>query len=449
MNKLLVIEDDVGIQKQLKWALSDFDVIFAKDRDTAISQLRRHSPCVVTLDLGLPPDAENASEGLAALEQMLALDPGCKVIVITGNEDKQNALKAIKLGAHDFYQKPINDEELTVIINRAFFVASIEEENAKQEIIDQEDSAIIGNSPEVMKVKSMINKVAPTELTTLLLGESGTGKDLVAREIHKRSKRHNKPFVAINCASIPENLLESELFGYEKGAFTGAHKTTPGKIECADGGTLFLDEIGDMSYPLQAKILRFLQDKVIERVGGRSSISVDIKIVCATNKNLREMVLDKTFREDLFYRISEIVIDIPPLRERGDDVIALSRVFLNEYSQQLSKKVSGYSDDAINALMAHDWPGNIRELQNKVKSAALMCEGKVINADDLMLAVSDEDDAQFELNLKTTREKAERAAIVKALSFCDGNLTSAAKHLGITRPTLYYLLDKYSLKQEG
>lgn len=449
MNKLLVIEDDVGIQKQLKWALSDFDVIFAKDRDTAISQLRRHSPCVVTLDLGLPPDAENASEGLAALEQMLALDPGCKVIVITGNEDKQNALKAIKLGAHDFYQKPINDEELTVIINRAFFVASIEEENAKQEIIDQEDSAIIGNSPEVMKVKSMINKVAPTELTTLLLGESGTGKDLVAREIHKRSKRHNKPFIAINCASIPENLLESELFGYEKGAFTGAHKTTPGKIECADGGTLFLDEIGDMSYPLQAKILRFLQDKVIERVGGRSSISVDIKIVCATNKNLREMVLDKTFREDLFYRISEIVIDIPPLRERGDDVIALSRVFLNEYSQQLSKKVSGYSDDAINALMAHDWPGNIRELQNKVKSAALMCEGKVINADDLMLAVSDEDDAQFELNLKTTREKAERAAIVKALSFCDGNLTSAAKHLGITRPTLYYLLDKYSLKQEG
>lgn len=427
----------------------DFDVIFAKDRDTAISQLRRHSPCVVTLDLGLPPDAENASEGLAALEQMLALDPGCKVIVITGNEDKQNALKAIKLGAHDFYQKPINDEELTVIINRAFFVASIEEENAKQEIIDQEDSAIIGNSPEVMKVKSMINKVAPTELTTLLLGESGTGKDLVAREIHKRSKRHNKPFIAINCASIPENLLESELFGYEKGAFTGAHKTTPGKIECADGGTLFLDEIGDMSYPLQAKILRFLQDKVIERVGGRSSISVDIKIVCATNKNLREMVLDKTFREDLFYRISEIVIDIPPLRERGDDVIALSRVFLNEYSQQLSKKVSGYSDDAINALMAHDWPGNIRELQNKVKSAALMCEGKVINADDLMLAVSDEDDAQFELNLKTTREKAERAAIVKALSFCDGNLTSAAKHLGITRPTLYYLLDKYSLKQEG
>lgn len=447
MDKLLVVEDDIGIQKQLKWTLDNYEVCFANDRTSAISSLRRHAPRVVTLDLGLPPDEENASEGLATLQEILTLDPSCKVIVITGNEDKHNALKAIKLGAHDFYQKPINDEELTVIIQRAFFVSAIEQENVKHEVIDYHDSAIIGISPKIMKVKSMIDKVAPTELTTLLLGESGTGKDLIAREIHRKSMRCSKPFIAINCASIPENLLESELFGYEKGAFTGAQKTTPGKIESANGGTLFLDEIGDMPYPLQAKILRFLQDKVIERVGGRSQIAVDIKIICATNQNLREMVLEKSFREDLFYRISEIVIDIPPLRERNEDVLILSRTLLTECAEMLSKNITGFSDEAITALLCHSWPGNIRELQNRIRSAAVMSDNKLINEIDLDI-VNDKSNSPLDLSLKVTREKAEREAVSKALTYCDGNLSNTARCLGITRPTLYNLLDKYALKSD-
>lgn len=447
MEKLLVVEDDIGIQKQLKWTLDTYDVIFADDRESAISSLRRFSPRVVTLDLGLPPDEENASEGLATLQEILSLDPSCKVIVITGNDDKQNALTAIKLGAHDFYQKPINDEELTVIINRAFFVSAIESENAKRDVLDSQDSAVIGTSPKIMHVKSMIDKVAPTELTTLLLGESGTGKDLIAREIHRKSKRSDQPFVAINCASIPENLLESELFGHEKGAFTGANKTTPGKIECANGGTLFLDEIGDMPYPLQAKILRFLQDKVIERVGGRNQIPVDIRIVCATNQNLREMVLEKTFREDLFYRVSEIVIDIPPLRERNEDVLIISRYLLNQSSEMLSRNFTGFSEEATSALMAHHWPGNIRELQNKIKSAAVMSDTKLITDSDLGLDIDEEQaNVSLEFSLKVTREKAEKEALSKALNYCDGNLSNTAKCLGITRPTLYNLLDKYALK---
>ncbi|WP_446580721.1 PEP-CTERM-box response regulator transcription factor [Vibrio alfacsensis] len=443
MEKLLVVEDDIGIQKQLKWTLDNYDVVFANDRSLAISSLRRFTPRVVTLDLGLPPDEENASEGLATLQEILSLNPSCKVIVITGNDDNQNALKAIKLGAHDFYQKPINDEELTVIINRAFLVSTLESENAKLDAIDCSDTPIIGSSPKMMKVKSMIDKVAPTELTTLLLGESGTGKDLIAREIHRKSSRSDKPFVAINCASIPETLLESELFGYEKGAFTGAQKTTPGKIECADGGTLFLDEIGDMPYSLQAKLLRFLQDKIIERVGGRNQISVDIKIVCATHQNLREMVLEKTFREDLFYRISEIIIDIPPLRERNEDVLTISRTLLNQSADMLSKNFNGFSDEAMNAILSYHWPGNIRELQNKIKSAALMSEAKLISAEDLGL---NSNQSTIEFNLKVTRDKAEREAVSKALTYCDGNLSNTAKYLGITRPTLYQLLDKYALK---
>ncbi|MGR5133845.1 PEP-CTERM-box response regulator transcription factor [Vibrio alfacsensis] len=446
MERLLVVEDDIGIQKQLKWTLSDYEVVFANDRVSAISALRRYSPKVITLDLGLPPDEENASEGIATLQEILSLDPSCKVIVITGNEDKQNALQAIKLGAHDFYQKPINDEELTVIINRAFFVSSIESENSKNETLDYKDSPIVGISPAITKVKSMVDKVAPTELTTLLLGESGTGKDLVAREIHKRSKRSDKPFVAINCASIPENLLESELFGHEKGAFTGAQKTTLGKVECANGGTLFLDEIGDMPYPLQAKILRFLQDKVIERVGGRKPIPVDVKIVCATHQNLREMVLAKTFREDLFYRISEVVIDIPPLRERNEDILLISRILLSQFSEMLSKNVVGFSDNAVQAMMSHSWPGNIRELQNKIKTATLMSEATLISELDLGLFIDKEQIDLLEFSLKVTREKAEKDAVSKALTYCDGNLSNAAKRLGITRPTLYNLLDKYALK---
>ncbi len=446
MEKLLVVEDDIGIQKQLKWALDDYEIIFASDRNSALASLRRFAPRVVTLDLGLPPDEENASEGLAALKDILSLSPSTKVIVITGNDDKQNALTAINLGAHDFYQKPINDQELSVIIRRAFFVSAIESENHQLDLLSHVEESVIGESANIMKVKSMIHKVAPTELTALLLGESGTGKDLIARDIHQKSQRASKPFIAINCASIPENLLESELFGYEKGAFTGAHKTTIGKIECADGGTLFLDEIGDMPYSLQAKLLRFLQDKTIERLGGRKQIPVDIRIICATNQNLREMVLDKTFREDLFYRVSEIVIDIPPLRERNEDILILGRYFLKQFSRLLSKSFNGFSDDAINALMSHSWPGNIRELQNKIKSATVMSDFKLISAQDLGLADLSQPEAILAFSLKDSREKAEKEALSKALTYCDGNLSDTAKCLGITRPTLYNLLEKYTLK---
>ncbi|WP_427978882.1 PEP-CTERM-box response regulator transcription factor [Agarivorans sp.] len=450
METLLVVEDDPGIQKQLKWSFSDYEVIVAGDRKEAITALRRYEPKVVTLDLGLPPDEANASEGLATLKEMLELNPKLKVIVITGNEDKDNALKAIAMGAHDFYHKPIDDDTLSVIISRAFWVASIELENEALRGASLDSNGFLGNSPQVQKVCRMVERIAPTEVTTLLLGESGTGKEVLARAIHQQSPRKDKPFIAINCASIPENLLESELFGFEKGAFTGAHKTTEGKIECAHGGTLFLDEIGDMPYPLQAKILRFLQEKVVERVGGRKEIPVDVKIVCATHQDLQQMVEQKSFREDLFYRISEITINIPPLRERGEDVVLLARAFLQSYNKQMQRNINNFSDDAIAALTRHRWPGNIRELQNKVKSAVIMADSKQITADDLALPLADGDEEQLKLalNLRQVRETAEKQAISKALALSNGNISNTAGLLGVTRPTLYSLLEKYGLKTD-
>ncbi|WP_375750145.1 PEP-CTERM-box response regulator transcription factor [Vibrio sp. HN007] len=446
MESLLIIEDDLGIQKQLKWTFTDYNVVLAGDRTSAITALRRYSPKVVTLDLGLPPDPDNASEGLATLKEILTLSPNTKVVVITGNDDKDNALKAIEMGAHDFYHKPIDDEILTVIINRAFFIANIEQENEKLKRFSLDSNGFIGSSENVQHVCRMVERIAPTEVTTLLLGESGTGKEVLARAIHNQSQRSDKPFVAINCASIPENLLESELFGYEKGAFTGAMKTTEGKIQGAQGGTLFLDEIGDMPYALQAKILRFLQEKVITRVGGRKDIEVDVRIVCATHQNLQQMVSEKTFREDLFYRISEITIDIPPLRARGEDIILLARAFLQSYNQQINKNISGFSDDAITALLKHSWPGNVRELQNKIKSSVIMCDNKQIGAFDLNL-MNEEHKEQLVLNLKTVREEAEKQAVSRALSIGDGNMSNTAGLLGITRPTLYSLIEKYGLRK--
>lgn len=446
MEKLLIVDDDKGIQKQLKWSLSDYDAVLAADRESAVAAVRRYEPKVVTLDLGLPPDEANASEGLAALQEILTIAPHTKVIVITGNDDRTNALAAISAGAYDFYQKPIETDVINVIVARAFSVAAIEEENRKMRAVGGSDIGIIGNSESIERLRMMVKRIAPTAITALLLGESGTGKEVTANAVHLASDRKNKPFIAINCASIPETLLESELFGFEKGAFTGAHRATKGKIECAEGGTLFLDEIGDMPYSLQAKLLRFLQEKSIERLGGRQEIAVDVRVVCATNQNLEQMVADKTFREDLFYRVSEITLNIPPLRDRDEDVIILSQYFLQHYAAEYKRNVKSFSEDALSAIKAHKWPGNIRELQNKVKSSVIMTTGTQVTAIDLGFFDNQDKSFELSLNLRTVREQAESIAIQKAYAISEGNMSKAADLLGVTRPTLYSLIEKYELK---
>lgn len=441
MKTVLVIEDDIGIQKQLKWSLADYELVFASDRASALTQLRRYEPSVVTLDLGLPPDPANASEGLACLNEILTSDPGCKVIVITGNTDNEHALKAIALGAYDYYQKPLDADVLNIILARAFKISELEAENRSLKSANVNNNDIIGNSDAILKACRTVEKIAPTEITTLLLGESGTGKEVFARSIHRQSPRINKPFVAINCASIPENLLESELFGYEKGAFTGANKTTLGKIECANGGTLLLDEIGDMPLSLQAKILRFLQERVIERVGGRQEIEVNVRVICATHRNLAEMVAEQSFREDLYYRISEITLTIPPLRQRGHDIIVIAKALLYRFNAEFNSKVQGFSDSAMQAMLHYSWPGNIRELQNKLKSAVILADSKFITEEDLGLSLQ-----QGKTDtLRKVREQAETHAIRQAYTLANGNLSKTADSLGITRPTLYALIDKYRL----
>lgn len=441
MKTVLVIEDDIGIQKQLKWSLADYELVFAQDRASALTQLRRYEPDVVTLDLGLPPDPANASEGLACLNDILALQPNCKVIVITGNTDNEHALKAVALGAYDYYQKPVDAEVLNIILARAFKISELESENRALKSANLGNNDIIGNSEAILKACRTVEKIAPTEITTLLLGESGTGKEVFARAIHRQSPRINKPFVAINCASIPENLLESELFGYEKGAFTGANKTTLGKIECANGGTLLLDEIGDMPLSLQAKMLRFLQERVIERVGGRQELEVDVRVICATHRNLAEMVAEQSFREDLYYRISEITLLIPPLRQRGHDIVVIAKALLNKFNQEFNTQVQGFTESAMQAMLQYAWPGNIRELQNKLKSAVILADSKYITAEDLALTVQH---AKID-TLRKVRELAETQAIRHAYTLAGGNLSKTADTLGITRPTLYALIDKYRL----
>jgi len=446
MDKILVVDDDLGIQKQLKWSFSGYDVVFAEDRVSAIAQLRRFVPKVVTLDLGLPPDPSNATEGLATLEEILALAPQTKVIVITGNNDKKNALKAVNLGAYDFYQKPIDSDTIQILVSRAINLFDLEMENRHLAEVAPSMDKIIGQSEMLLAASKKAKRIAQTDISTLLLGESGTGKEVFARNIHEHSLRKNKAFVAINCASIPENLLESELFGYEKGAFTGANKTTPGKIETAQDGTLFLDEIGDMPIGLQAKMLRFLQERVIERVGGRSEIPVNIRVICATHRDIPAMVLDQTFREDLFYRVGEISITIPPLRERDNDVVLLAKTFLAQYNEEFKTKIKGFSDSAIKAMNQHTWPGNIRELQNKLKSAVIMAEGTHIQAEDLGLLVRDDEPNIGTLNLREVREDAESRAIRNAFLVAEHNMSKTAELLGVTRPTLYSLIEKYHLE---
>lgn len=448
METLLIIEDDRGIQNQLKWAFDDYTVIPAHDRDSALIALRRYEPKVVALDLGLPPDPDNSSEGFKILQEILSIAPKTKIIVMTGNDEKDSAHQAIKMGAIDFHHKPLNESDLSVIINRAMFIANLEIENETLKKHSLEHNGFIGHSPKIQRVCELIERIAPTDVSTLLLGESGTGKEVLARSIHESSDRKDQPFIAINCASIPENLLESELFGYERGAFTGAVKMTKGKVECAEGGTLFLDEIGDMPLALQAKILRFLQEKVITRIGGRQEISVNVRIVCATHQNLPEMVTEKSFREDMFYRISEMTINIPPLRERDEDIILIARAALQKNCEQMGKQINGFTEDAIQALMQYPWPGNVRELQNRVKSACIMADGKNITVQDLALPIT-QDTPTLDINLKHVREAAEKQAICRALSMSDGNMSNTAGLLGITRPTLYALLDKFSLRKKS
>ena len=443
--KLLIVEDDPGLQSQLKWSFDGYEAVVADDRETALAQLRRHEPCVVTLDLGLPPDPGGVSEGFVTLEEILKLAPDTKVIVVTGHNDKNNALRAIGLGAYDFFEKPVDPDLLNLMAQRAGRLYRLERENRKLNELRSESplDGLIAASPQMRRVVQSIEKLAPIDVATLILGESGTGKEVLVKALFKLSSRADRRLVAINCAAIPENLLESELFGFEKGAFTGAVKTTLGKIEVADGGMLFLDEIGDLPLPLQAKLLRFLQERVIERVGGRVEIPVDVRVVCATHRNLSEYVADGRFREDLYYRINEATIQIPPLREREGDAVLLAKAFLSRFAEQFGKPVKGYTPAALMAIESYAWPGNVRELENRVKRAIVMADGAQIDVEDLELESHAKEN--LPLNLREVRESAERSAIARALSLTDGNISKAAEQLGVTRPTLYNLLKKYGL----
>jgi two-component system NtrC family response regulator len=445
--KLLVVEDDPGLQTQLKWCFEGYDVIIAGDRETALSELEKYRPPVVTLDLGLPPDADGTSEGFQTLEDILTRAPATKVIVVTGNNDRAHALQAVGMGAYDFFYKPIDAELLGFIVNRAYRLREIEEENLRLHVSggDSPLEGVLTGAPEMLKVCRTVEKVAPADATVLVLGESGTGKELIARSVHSLSGRADARFVAINCAAIPENLLESELFGYEKGAFTGAAKQTPGKFELANGGTLFLDEVGDMPLPLQAKLLRFLQERTIERVGGRQEIPVDVRVICATHKDLPQLARDNEFREDLYYRISEITIRIPPLREREGDALLLARLFLEKFSKQMGKTQHRFSKDSLAAIEAYPWPGNVRELENRVKRAVIMAEHKQISVSDLELGGAGVDDVRT-FNLREIREQAERQAIVRAMGHVGGKISQASELLGVSRPTMYDLIKKYNLK---
>ena len=446
--RLLVVEDDPGLQSQLRWCFEDYEVLAAEDRESALALLRRYEPPVVLQDLGLPPDAEGVSEGLATLEETLALLPATKVIVVTGHGDQENAVKAVGLGAYDFYQKPVETEALQLIVNRAYQIYELEQENHR--LLRQQSTSpldgIVAASEKMLQVCRIIEKVAPTNASTLLLGESGTGKELLARALHSLSPRVDQRFVAINCAAIPENLLESELFGYERGAFTGAVQQTPGKIELADSGTLFLDEIGDMPVSLQTKMLRFLQERVVERVGGRQEIPVDVRVICATNQDLQVAIEEQRFREDLFYRVSEITINIPPVREREGCRLILARTLLDAEALKQGRPFKGFSQDAQNAIQNYAWPGNVREMENKIKGAVIMAEGKQVTTTDLGLSEIDTEGP--DLNLREARRSAETRAITRALVHSSGNISRAAKMLGITRPTLYDLLDKYGIKAQ-
>lgn len=442
---LLIVEDDTGLQSQLRWHFDQYETVVADNRQDAIAALRLHEAAVIIQDLGLPPDEDGVDEGFKCIQDILRISPNSKVIVMTGKTDRDNALRAVAMGAYDFYQKPVDPNTLDLIVQRAFHIHELEDYNRRISLSQQEPlEGLITNDPQLLKICRQLEKISPTTVTCTLLGESGTGKEVMARAIHQLSPRKTKRFVAINCAAVPENLIESELFGYEKGAFTGANKTTIGKVETANEGTLFLDEIGDMPLNLQAKLLRFLQERVIERVGGRSELPVDVRVICATNKNLEEMVKTGSFREDLFYRICEMTVMIPPLRNRLGDKVLLARHFKLKFAKEHGQNVTGFTPDAIAAIENYAWPGNIREMENKIKRAVIMADGKHITREDLGLAEAGE----LSLNLRHVRQEAERGAILRALSMTDNNISAAAKLLGVTRPTFYDLIKKYGMTQQ-
>lgn len=439
---LLIVEDDRGLQSQLRWHFDQYETIIAENRQDAIAALRLHEASVIIQDLGLPPDEDGVDEGFKCIQDILRLSPASKIIVMTGKTGHEHAISAIAMGAYDYYQKPVDPGTLDLIVQRAFHIHELEEDNRRLHIAQQEPlEGLITNDPKMLKICRQLEKISPTTVTCTLLGESGTGKEVMARAIHQLSPRRNKRFVAINCAAVPENLIESELFGYEKGAFTGANKLTIGKIETANEGTLFLDEIGDMPLNLQSKLLRFLQERVIERVGGRNEIGVDVRVICATNKNLQKMVSEGSFREDLFYRICEMTVDIPPLRMRHGDKVLLARHFKLRFAQEHSQHITGFTPDAIAAIESYNWPGNIREMENKIKRAVIMADSKYITREDLGLA----DAGELSLNLRHVRQAAEQSAIMRALVMTDNNISAAAKLLGITRPTFYDLIKKYEI----
>jgi two-component system, NtrC family, response regulator len=442
---LLIIEDDPALQTQMRWAFDSYETVVADDRLSAIAQVRRFEPAVVTMDLGLPPHPDNATEGFALLEELQSLAPGTKIIVLTGQNDRANALRAVALGAYDFCTKPFEPEMLGLTIDRAFRLHELQSENRRLQAAmpgRKPMGGLLTLDPEMQRVCRTIEKVAPTAATVMILGESGTGKELLARALHDQSPRSGTRFVAINCAAIPENLLESELFGYEKGAFTGATRQTPGKIELAHGGTLFLDEIGDLPMALQAKLLRFLQERVIERVGGRQEIPVDVRIVCATHQLLKDYIVQGRFREDLYYRLAEIIVEIPPLRARRGDAALLAHAFARRFADEQRRGSMLLMPDAIAAIESHPWPGNVRELENVIKRAVIIVDGPTISASELGLAQAEAE----ALNLREVREEAERNAVLRALGRVNGNLTRAAELLGVSRPTLYDLIHRFGLK---
>lgn len=444
--KLLIVEDDPGLQRQLRWAYEDYTTLVAGTREEALTLLRAEEPAVITLDLGLPPDPDGVSEGFRTLKEILALAPNAKVIIASGHNERESALTAIAAGAWDFYQKPVDIDELGAIVRRAFHVQALESENRRLMSTVPGEVTTLGGlitaAPEMHKVTRTIEKVASANVSVMLLGASGTGKELLAKGLHEASPRAKGSFIAINCAAIPDTLLESELFGHEKGAFTGAVKTTEGKIEMANGGTLFLDEIGDIPLPLQVKLLRFLQERVIERIGGRKPIPVDTRIVCATHRDLKAMVADGSFREDLYYRLAEIVVPIPGLAERPGDAVLLARHFLRKYGKEMGTGARDLSPEAIAAVEAWGWPGNVRELENRVKRAAIMAEGKFVTASDLDLDEPGDGEGDF-INLRAVRDAAEKRAIGHALSVCEHNISAAARMLGVSRPTLYDLMKQH------
>lgn len=443
---LLIVEDDPALQKQLRWSFDQYETLTAGDRETALAQIHRHNPPVVTMDLGLPPDADSVSEGFRLLEQMITVAPDTKIIVLTGQNDRANALRAIGMGAYDFFAKPFEPELLALTIDRAFRLYDLQQENRRLHA-EQHPAALSGlltRNAEMLRICRTVEKVANSNATVLLLGESGTGKEVLARGVHEASPRKNERFVAINCAAIPENLLESELFGYEKGAFTGASKTTPGKIESANGGTLMLDEIGDLPSSLQAKLLRFLQERVIERLGGRQEIPVDVRIVCATHQDLGNLIKQGRFREDLFYRLAEITINIPPVRDRKGDAGLLANAFVRRFANEQNRPGMALTEDALRAIEAYSWPGNVREIENCLKRAVIMADGLQISREDIGL--NSDENSEY-IDLRKIRDDAERNAVAIALSRANGNMVRAAEILGISRPTLYDLMHRLGLKQ--